>query len=121
MSITVNLLSGTPGELKRFLSKYYAGEILLDDEVGHWIYTYFKSIESIDVISVVMDNIDEYDISTFIQINNGDFCRLTPDNYNEIIKDIFSLYYCNNSEYSDGPKEEEDAQNQWLVSNVNQH
>ncbi len=93
MSVSVNLLSVKTGEIRRFLASFYGRDIDLEDDVGHWAYVYYRPLESIDMISAVIDNHDKYQISLCIQVNRGDFCQITDDNLNDVIKGIYSLYY----------------------------
>lgn len=93
MAITVNLWSGKVGEIKRFLERYYQKEVKMDDDVGQWIYIYNNPLDSIDLISVVMDNGDRYQISMCIQVNEADIHPVTFENHNDIIKGILCLFY----------------------------
>jgi hypothetical protein len=91
--LTVNLWSRKNGEIKRFLESYYEKEMQLDENAGEWIYTYNKPLEAVDMISAVIDNQDKYQIALCIQVDEGQLHHITVDNHNEIIKDIFLLYY----------------------------
>lgn len=93
MSITVNLWSRKTGELRRFLKKYYGREIFVDEDAYNWIYVYNKPVEAVDIISAVIDNNDKYQISIFIQIDEGNIHPITVENHNDIIKGIFYLFY----------------------------
>lgn len=95
MSLTVNLWSLKEGELKRFLESYYENEIQLLNEDG-WICEYIRPVEAVDIISAAIDNNDKYQIVICIQIDGGQLFHVTPDNMNEIIKDIFLLFYNEN-------------------------
>ncbi len=93
MSIAVNLWSKKAGELRSFLESYYDKKVIMDDDVEQWIYVYNKPLESIDLISAVMDNSDKYNIVMFLQIDKCDLHPVTRENYNDIIKGIFTLFY----------------------------
>ena len=95
MSLTVNMWSWREGELKRFLESYYESEVQMinDDD---WICEYTKPVEAVDIISAVIDNNDKYQIVICIQIDGGQLFHVTSDNMNEIIKDIFLLFYNEN-------------------------
>jgi len=60
MYVTVNLLSKKPGEIKNFLESYYQKKLDMDNDVGHWIYVYYKPLQAIDLISTVIDNSDKH-------------------------------------------------------------
>jgi len=93
MALTVSLWSRKEGEIKRFLERFYQKEINMDYDVDKWVYVYNKPLESIDIISAVMDNQDEFQIGVCIQIDNGDIHIVTSENHNDIIKGIFYLFY----------------------------
>jgi len=93
MSIIVSLWSRKQGEIKRFLEKYYEKEISMDEDVTQWMYVYNKPLESVDMISTVIDNKDKYDISVCIQVDEGDVHPVTYENHNDIIKGLFYLFY----------------------------
>lgn len=93
MSISVSLWSRKEGEIKRFLQRYYEKEVFLDEDVEKWIYVYNKPLDSVDIISAVVDNNDQYQISMCIQLNDGDPHLITENNHNDVIKDIFELFY----------------------------
>ncbi len=99
MSVSVNLLSAKAGEIKRFLASFYGKDVDLEDDVGHWAYVYYRPLESVDMISAVIDNHDKYQIALCIQINRGDFCQVTYDNLNDVIKGIYCLFYDENVTY----------------------
>ncbi len=93
MDVSVNLWSKKPGEIKKFLERYYQKSISMDDDVDQWIYIYRKPLDCIDIISALMDNNDKYQISMYIQIDKGDIHLVTNENHNDIIKGVFDLFY----------------------------
>lgn len=97
MNLTVNLWSGKKGEIKRFLDMFYDRDSNMDEGTGEWEYVYKKPLEAIDIINAVMDNSDKYQINLCIQIDEGQMFHITSDNHNEVIRDMFGLFYneCN--------------------------
>jgi hypothetical protein len=93
MAISVCLWSRRAGEIKRFLERYYDKEIDMDEDVGKWIYVYHKPLEAVDIISVIIDNDDKFKLSVCIQVDEGDVRPVTEENYNDIIKGIFYLFF----------------------------
>lgn len=93
MAVAVNLWSSKEGEIKRFLEKYYGKEVELDMDVSQWIYVYNKPLDSVDIISALMDNSDKYRIGMCIQMDHGDIHPVTAENHNDIIKGMFCLFY----------------------------
>lgn len=96
MSLTVNLWSRKNGELKRFLESYYDMDMDLNEDEAEWYRKYGKPLEAVDIISAVMDNSDKYQINICIQVNDGQLHHITPENHNEVIRDIFQLFYNEN-------------------------
>ena len=96
MKLSVNLWSRKTGELKRFLESYYSSKVELDENAGAWVCVYKKPLDAVDMISAVMDNLDKYQIVMCIQMNEGQLHHITLDNHNEVIKDIFNLFYNEN-------------------------
>jgi hypothetical protein len=99
MNLTVNLWSRKKGELKRFLECYYEREVNLNGNDREWSHIYGKPVEAVDIISAVVDNNDKYQIAVSIQVNEGQMHMITPENHNDIIKDIFQLFYGENNIY----------------------
>jgi len=93
MSLTVSLWSKKEGEIRKFLEEYYESEVFLDDDVDQWSYVYNKPLESVDIISALMDNNHKYDISIGIQVGEGEIYTVTEENHNDVIKGIFVLFY----------------------------
>lgn len=93
MSLTVNLWSRKNGELKRFLESYYNKDMDLNEKETEWFCSYGKPLEAVDIISAAVDNNDKYQINICIQVNEGQLHLITPENHNEVIRDIFLLFY----------------------------
>jgi hypothetical protein len=96
MSLTVNLWSRKTGELKNFLDSYYDKDIGVNENQGEWACVYMRPLEAVDIISAVMDNSDRYQITILIQVDDGQLHHVTMENHNEVIKDIFLLFYNEN-------------------------
>jgi hypothetical protein len=100
MAVVVNLWSKRTGEIKRFLESYYKKEMNMDEDIDRWIYVYNKPLDSVDIISALMDNNDKYEISMCIQVDTGDIYYITAQNHNDIIKGMFCLFYEEVKEYT---------------------
>lgn len=93
MAVEVSLWTWKHGELKKFLERYYQRSMNMEEDVDKWVYVYHKPLDAVDIISAVIDNNDQYQISICIKIDKGDVYPVTPENYNNIIKDMFCLFY----------------------------
>lgn len=96
MKLKVNLWSRKTGELKRFLESYYNKPIEMDEDAGEWTCTYGKPLEAADMISAVIDNNDRYQLVLCIQMDEGQMHVINSNNHNEIIKDMYNLFYHEN-------------------------
>ncbi len=93
-SITVCVWTKTEGEIKKFLERYYEEEeIHIDCDVDEWNYVYGNPIESVDIISALMDNRYEFDLNVGVRVNEEDLYHITDENYNDVIKGMFNLFY----------------------------
>jgi len=93
MAVAISLRSETSGEIKRFLDTYFGKETNIDEDVGWWVYVYNRPLDAVDIVSAVMDNCDKYQISVCLQIDKCSVYPVTADNYNDVIKGMFDLYY----------------------------
>lgn len=85
-NIMVTLLSEKPAELSRFLKSFYNKEIITDETSFKWSCYYSSPIESIILLSVLMENNDDYKIEALISLDNSVTIKITEDNINDIIK-----------------------------------
>jgi hypothetical protein len=94
-SITVCISAETEGEIKKFLEKFYGEKVHMDNDVDEWSYVYDNPLESVDIISTLMDNRHEYELDLSVSINEEEPHIVTDDNYNDVIKGVFCLFYNN--------------------------
>lgn len=93
MSVTVNMWSKKPGELENFLRSFYQTEVKISGDARQWIEEYKNPLKSVDIISALMDNRHKFDIVLYVQVGQEDLYRITEENYNDVIKGIFILFY----------------------------
>lgn len=92
MYTIVNLYSDVPGEISRFLKKFYSNsEITLDNDLK-WEKQYVNSIEIADIIGTFIDNKDDYLINMWISLDTGTFINVTPNNADEIIRYLYERF-----------------------------
>ncbi|MDD4495730.1 MAG: hypothetical protein PHV32_15570 [Eubacteriales bacterium] len=99
MSLSVNLWSTSAIELENFLKSFYDLNESITGGAKQWFHEYPSPLESVDMISAVMDNSDKYQIVMYLQFGSGDLFRITNENYNDVIKGLYMHYYheCLNS------------------------
>lgn len=93
MPVTISLWSTEQGEIQRFLNSYYQDNVPREDYSCRWIGDFINPLDSIDMISALMDNIQNYDIVMYIHMENGYLHRITKKNYNDVIKGLIEIYY----------------------------
>jgi hypothetical protein len=93
MSVTISLWSTLQGEIQRFLSCYYQRDIKTDAHSNRWMGDFLNPLDSIDMISALMDNIENYNVTMYIHMENGYLHKITKINYNDVIKGLVELYY----------------------------
>ncbi len=93
MSIGINMWSNKTGKIKSFLESYFQEKIEIDEDTGKWFFECEEPLESVDIISAAMDNSEKYDLALYIRIPGGDIYRITEENYNDVIKGLFILFY----------------------------
>ncbi len=85
---TVHLYSNDKNQLTNFLNKFYNNSQKMSNE----IFTFENPMELIDLISVIIDNNDKYNISAWINLDEDIFIKITNSNINDIIKYIYERY-----------------------------
>lgn len=90
MYYSVNLFAESPENMKKFLELYYKCNI---DELG---FSYKKSfdnpVDMIELISVVIDNNDKFNIGTWINIDKDVFINITENNLDKVIRYLLERY-----------------------------
>lgn len=85
---TVRLYCVDNNELLNFLNKFYNKDFEKSTEE----FTFDNPIELIDLISAVIDNNDQYNISAWINLDEDIFIKITNSNINDIIKYLYERY-----------------------------
>lgn len=93
MSVTISLWSTEQGEIRRFLNSYYEKDYQSEEFSRRWLGEFCNPMDSIDMISALMDNIESFGITMYIHMENGYLHKITENNYNDIIKGLISIYY----------------------------
>ena len=90
MFVTVSLMSKNEGEIKRFLDHYFKKEMDIDNNVIEWIYVYRNAGRALDIMDIAMDNLEDYDISVWIQVEDDDIIEVTGKNRARMTSRILS-------------------------------
>ena len=91
MLVTVKLTSTQKGEINKFLSKFYATNLNISEELK-WTKEYKNPIEISDIIGAYVDNLDSFNIHMWINLDKDIFIKITDSNANDVIKYLFERY-----------------------------
>jgi len=92
MSITVNLISEKHNIINEFLTKYFEKDMQADSSTAEWSYILPNPLDAINIISAVMDNSLENDLTIWVSFDPNVFLKVKNDNYNDIIKYILERF-----------------------------
>ena len=92
MEITLNLISQKKNSINNFLTKYFEKDMLTDENTAEWSYILKKPLDSINIISAVMDNSLDKNLDIWISFDPNIFIKIKQDNYNEIIRYILERF-----------------------------
>ena len=93
MAINISLVSEENNAIREFLSNFFDNKITADYDTYEWDYSLRNNLDSISLISSLMDNIDLYpSINLWISFDPNLFIKVKEDNYEKIIKYIANRY-----------------------------
>lgn len=93
MAVNVSLVSEKNNAINNFLVKFFDNKISADSDTYEWDYSLTNNLDSINLISCLMDNIDLYpSINLWISFDPNLFIKVKEDNYENIIKYIANRY-----------------------------
>ena len=92
MQAIVKLYSVLPNEIEKFLTHFYGNNYKLEENNKQWQQEYPNPIEIVDIIGAYIENIDDYNLSMWVSIDNGVFIKVTPDNSDELIRYLYERF-----------------------------
>ena len=92
MSITLNLVSEKNNVINNFLKTFFEKNMLTDENTVEWSYILPEPLDAINIISAVMDNSLEKDLTVWVSFDPNVFIKVKNDNYNDIIKYILERF-----------------------------
>ncbi len=93
MQAIVSLYSTVPNEIKKFLAHFYGNTHLeIDNNLKQWQLNYPNPIEIVDIIGAFIENIDDYNLSMWISLDDGVFIKVTTDNADELIRYLYERF-----------------------------
>ena len=89
----LRLIEKKKGELQRFFKQYNSEENKNADEIEACTYIFCRPLDSIDVITAIADNDNNYEIDMYIEYGDKFKYKVNGKNYNDVIKSLYSLFY----------------------------
>ena len=87
----VILFSYKDDDINNFLSKFYTSNVQIENT--HSYQKNFKNpVEMSEFIAVFVDNINDFDITMWISLDEDVFIKISPQNANTVIKYLFERY-----------------------------
>ncbi len=93
MSVTLSIWSTQRGEIRRFLHSFYQEDFKNEENSRRWVRDFINPLDSIDMISALMDNIEYFDVTLYIHMENGFLHKITEKNYDDVIRGLIGIYY----------------------------
>lgn len=91
LMISVNLFSELPGEVNKFLSRFYNTDLELKENLN-WQKQYANPVEMAEIIGTYVDNFDDFILTMWISLDKGVYIHVTDENANDIIKYLYERF-----------------------------
>lgn len=91
MNAIVKLYSNKPGEISMFLKHFFEKDINLNSDL-FWQKEYLNPVELSDIITALIENIDDYNITMWISLDKDVFINITQNNADDIVRYLFERY-----------------------------
>lgn len=93
MQAVVRLYSVLSDEIKRFLVHFYGeGNFEIEDNLKEWQKDYPNPIEIVDIIGAYVENIDDFNLSMWVSLDDGVFIKVSEDNGDELIRYLYERF-----------------------------
>ncbi len=91
MLSSINIFSDKKGEINKFLSSYYNTNLDIEDKLK-WQKTYKNPIEMTDLIGVIVENSDKYNLNVWVCLDADIYIRVSSNNADKLIRYIYQRY-----------------------------
>lgn len=93
MQAVVRLYSVLPDEIRNFLIHFYGNENLeINSELKEWQKSYPNPIEIVDIIGAYIENVEDFNLSMWVSLDNGVFIKVTEYNGDELIRYLYERF-----------------------------
>ena len=87
----VNIYSNKKGEINKFLSTFYNINLNIENDLK-WKREFKNPIEISEIVGAYVDNIEKYDISMLISLDDNMYINITQNNADDVIKYLYERY-----------------------------
>lgn len=91
-NITVTLVTNKQNEIKNFIDKFYNINTDISSKTFRWSCSFLNLIDTIDILSILIDNREKYCIEPFVEIKEGITIKITSDNLETYIRYSINQY-----------------------------
>lgn len=91
-NITITLVTNKQNEIKNFIDSFYNINTDISSKTFRWSRTFTFLIDTIDILSVLIDNQEKYCIEGFVQFEEGLTIKITPSNLETYIRYSINQY-----------------------------
>ena len=91
MKAKVILFSGKTDEINNFLNKFYSTKYYHSDSTS-WQKEFPNPVEITEFIAAFADNSNYFDLTMWVSLDKDIFIKISPSNYEYIIKYLFERY-----------------------------
>ena len=93
MAVNISLISEEYNVINSFLELFFDNKITVDKDTYEWDYCLKNNLDSINLISSLMDNKELYpSLTLWISFDPNLFIKVKDDNYESIIQYIANRY-----------------------------
>lgn len=93
MAVNISLASDEKNVINKFISNFFDNKITTDEDTLEWHYSLKNNLDSINIISSLMDNIETYpSLTLWVSFDPELFIKIKEDNFEKIIKYIADRY-----------------------------
>lgn len=95
-NIMITFITNKQSEIKKFIDKFYDINSDISPTTFRLSYTLETLIETIDIISAIIDNDDSYSIEVFVQTGRNNILKITSKNLETYIRYVINQYITKN-------------------------
>ena len=91
-NVTVTLVTNRQNEIKNFIDKFYNINTDISPKTFRWSGSFNSIIDTIDILSILIDNQEKYCIESFVELNRDTTIKITASNLETYIKYAINQY-----------------------------